>query len=62
MRTQATHIPEDITIKEDVGMRLPCQVELRRVDPSSESLAEETADLTMPLETFYRLRGSRDGP
>lgn len=29
------------------GMWLLCQVELRRVDTSSESLGEETGDLTM---------------
>lgn len=42
------------------GMRLLYQVEPRRVDTSSESLGEETGDLTMWLETFYRHGGSRD--
>lgn len=43
------------------GMWVVCRPELRRVDASSESLGEETGDLTMWHQAFYRYRGSRDG-
>lgn len=43
------------------GMWVLCRVELRRADVSSESLGEETGDLTMQHRAFYRHWGSRDG-